>query len=119
MSSAPPAALPPPCRSATSRAPASFMSRTRMRSTASCSASVATIAGPMMPAAPTTATVPTASDLRGDGLAGARPRHLVPRLVEDRVEDVVDEVEVVTGGHERRRELDDRVAAVVRAADEP
>src|SRR6185503_8035578 len=114
--SPPPVAFPPPCRSATSRAPASFTSRTRMRSTPSCSASVATTAGPMMPAAPTTATVPTA--LGGDGLAGARLRHLDPRLVEHGVEDVVDEVEVVARRHERRRELDDRVAAVVSAADQ-
>src|SRR5436190_11845553 len=116
MSTAAALAFPAPCRSATSLAPASFMSRTRMRSTASCSASEATMAGPMIPAAPTTATVPM--PLRGDGLALAGLRHLDPRLVQHGVEDVVDEVEVVPGRHERRRELDDRVAAVVRAADQ-
>src|SRR6185312_14012147 len=109
-------------------APASFMSRTRMRSTPSCSASVATMAGPMIPAAPTTATVGTLSASariatdRGERMVGRlarhRLRHLDPRLVEHGVEDVVDEVEVVARRHERRRELNDRVAAVVSAADQ-
>src|SRR5438093_8895482 len=92
------------------------MSRTRIRSTLSCSASVATIAGPMMPAAPTTATVLT--ELRGDGLPRARLRHLDPCVVEHRIEHVVDEVEVVARRDERRRELDDRVAAIVGPADQ-
>src|SRR5262245_44638140 len=44
--------------------------------------------------------------------------HSGPGRVEHGVEDVVDEVDVLTCGNKRRRELHDRVAAVVRAADQ-
>src|ERR671918_45875 len=44
--------------------------------------------------------------------------HARPRLTEDRAEDGGDLVELGLLGDEGRRDLDDRVAAVVRAADE-
>src|SRR6478736_2575423 len=58
----------------------------------------------------------------GDHLAaavGMRPLHLLPGLVQHRVQDVVDEVELLARRDQRRRQLDHRVAAVVGAADQP
>ena len=60
MSSVAPVALPPPRAAATSAARAPSTSRQAISETASSPASVATMAGPMMPAAPTTQTRLTA-----------------------------------------------------------
>ena len=53
-----------------------------------------------------------------------RPRsrrhlHALAGLLEHRAERPGDPVELLLPGHERRRDLDDRVAAVVGAAEEP
>src|SRR4051794_29487978 len=45
--------------------------------------------------------------------------HLVPRLGEDAGQDVVDFLELLGVGDQRRGELDHRVAAIVGAADQP
>src|SRR5439155_6409889 len=57
---------------------------------------------------------PTASPARGP----RSRRDSLPRLLEDVAENAGDLVELVLVGHERRRDLDDRVAAIVGPADE-
>src|SRR5207249_7994826 len=53
------------------------------------------------------------------GRRGLPSVQLAPRLGEDLAEDRHDRVELLLARNQRRRELDHRVAAVVRAADQP
>src|SRR5829696_7637819 len=105
-STARPRARPSPCSAATADARSPSRSRQWIASTSSDAARSRTIAGAIVPPAPSSAT-------------RTLDPHAPGRLLEHRPQDALHLLELLGPGDQRGRELDHRVAAVVGPADQP